>query len=70
MTRAEYRNGGALLTAPRGNQLPHARLTPELVKAIRSNADNLTAQQWAQLLNVHIRTIDGVRAFRTWRHVR
>ena len=69
MTRAEY------LANPhpycrRGNDLPHARLTPDLVRAIRRNVHGWTAKQWAQHLGLHIRTIEGVRVFRTWRHVR
>jgi hypothetical protein len=69
MTRADY------LACPhlycrRGNDLPHARLTPDLVREIRRTASSRTARQWAESLGLHVRTIEGVRSFRTWRHVR
>jgi len=56
--------------APRGEQLGHARLDAETVRSIRANVYGWTARQWAQALGVHQRTIDGVRSYRTWRHVR
>ena len=69
MTREEYLCGGARMTCPRGNRLPHAKLNPELVLEIRKNRHGLTAKQWAEKLNVHVRTIEGVRSYRTWGHV-
>lgn len=69
MTRHEYRNGGALQSARRGTDLPHARLTPAVVREIRANRHGLTAKQWAAKLGVHIRTIDKVRDYKTWIHV-
>ena len=45
MTRHEYRNGGALQYTKRGNDLPQARLTPELVREIRANRQGMTAKQ-------------------------
>lgn len=69
MNRDEYR-ASAHLYCRRGNDLPHARLTPDLVREIRLNVRGWTARQWAESLGLHQRTIDGVRSFRTWRHVR
>ena len=69
MNRYEYRNGGALQSARRGNDLPHARLTPELVREIRANRHGLTAKQWAAKLGTHLRTIEKVRHYETCIHV-
>lgn len=68
MTRDEYLSR-AHEFAPRGEQLPHARLNAETVRAIRTNRRGLTARQWAEQLGVHQRTIDKVRDYRSWRHV-
>lgn len=54
----------------RGNQLPHAKLSPERVRAIRANVNGWTAKRWAEMLRVHVRTIDAVRTFQNWKHVR
>lgn len=56
--------------AARGRELPQSKLTDDIVRRIRENKDGLTASQWAEKLGVHRRTIDGVRSYRTWRHVR
>ena len=69
MTRFEYQLWGARAMAKRGNDLPHARLDPEKVRAIRANVRGLTAQQLADVYGVHIRTIDKVRVRETWAHV-
>lgn len=69
MTRFEYQLWGAKAIAKRGNDLSHARLDPEKVRAIRANARGLTAQQLADVYGVHIRTIDKVRVRETWAHV-
>ena len=69
MTRDEYRASGAKLTAKRGNDLPHAKLNPETVRAIRANVAKMTAKEWADSLGLHQRTIDKVRTFGSWRHV-
>ena len=53
----------------RGNDLPHAVLNPEIVRAIRKNVRGETAKQLAMKYGVHIRTIDKVRTFQTWVHV-
>lgn len=69
MTRAEYINGGAMLTCKRGSELPQSRLNADLVREIRRNRHGLTAKQWAEKLGLHVRTIDAVRTFKSWRHV-
>lgn len=67
MSRDEYLSR-AYEFAARGAQLPQTKLTPELVREIRSNRA-MTAKQWAEKLGVHVRTITGAREYRTWRHV-
>lgn len=69
MSRHEYVNGGARLVCKRGTDLPHARLDPDKVRAIRANKGGWTSKQWAQHLGVHLRTIESVRDYRTWVHV-
>ena len=69
MTRTEYRNGGAIQHARRGSDLPHARLTPDLVLDIRANRQGLTAREWAAAIGCHYRTIEKVRHYETWIHV-
>ena len=69
MTRHQYLNGGALLVCARGNRLPHAKLNPDTVRAIRVNRHGWTAKKWAKHLGLHIRTVEGARSFRTWKHV-
>ena len=56
--------------AKRGNDLPHAKLDPELVRQIRANRNGWTAKRWAQHLGVHLRTVEAVRSYKNWRHVR
>ena len=68
MTRFEYANGGALQHARRGTDLPHARLTPDLVREIRANRKGLTARQWAKSIGCHYRTVEKVRHYETWIH--
>lgn len=69
MTRREYVNGGARLVCKRGTDLPHARLDPDKVRAIRANAEGWTSKQWAAHYGVHQRTIEAVRGYRNWVHV-
>jgi acetyl-CoA acetyltransferase len=69
MTRADYLLYGAISTALRGEQLPHAKLTTADVVAIRRNVRGMTAKQLAAQYGVHKRTIDAVRERRNWRHV-
>lgn len=68
MTRFEYQQYGARARALRGNDLPHARLDPVKVLAIRASSDK-TAKQLAAEFGVHYRTIEKVRAYETWGHV-
>jgi len=68
MTRDDYLLFGARVTAKRGNDLPHAKLNPELVRYVRST--DKTAKQLAAELGTHIRTIEHVRVYRSWAHVR
>lgn len=53
----------------KGTSLPKARLDEAKVKAIRENRHGWPAWKWAELYNVHIRTIDKVRNYGSWRHV-
>lgn len=69
LNRAEYQVR-AHEYACRGRELPQSKLNDDIVRIIRENKDGLTASQWAEYLGVHRRTIDGVRSYRTWRHVR
>ena len=71
MTRYEYLNGGAHITARRSNQLPQTKLEPEQVKEIRRlhswkqeqiaklNAE-FSAKGLASKFGVHYRTIEKV----------
>ena len=53
----------------RGVELPQHRLTPDNVRAIRANPHGWTARQWARELGVHVRTIEKVQMYASWRHV-
>lgn len=70
--RETYR-AEARFYALRGNDLPHAVLTPSLVREIRSRTKSggytKTARQWAQEIGCSIPTIERCRAFETWGHV-
>lgn len=78
-TRDEY-----LLAArafvKRGEDLPHAKLTPELVAEIRSARrqreklrkyidENLTNQALAKKYGVHVRTIEKAITNESWSHL-
>lgn len=67
MSREEYLEQ-AHYNAPRGNELPHAKLNPSLVREIRSS--NEPRKSIASRLGVHYRTIEKVRQWETWIHVR
>ena len=69
MTRHEYEQWGAKSIAVRGTALPHARLDPIKVRAIRANVKGKTARQQAEEFGVHYRTIEKVRYYETWGHV-
>lgn len=56
--------------ALRGNDLPQSKLNPGAVRFIRKNELGLTRQQLADTFKVHINTIDKVRTYQTWAHVK
>lgn len=79
MTRDEYLIRSVEL-APRGNKLPHAKLSPDQVECIRSSAkqrdrlrqhirDNLSNESLAMQFGVHVRTVEKVLQGYTWSHV-
>lgn len=53
----------------RGNDLPQARLNPELVRRIRCNPNGWSARRWAEELGMHVRSIEKVQQHRSWGHV-
>ncbi len=53
----------------RGERLPHARLTADVVRKIRVNQEGWPRWKWAECLGCHVRTIDKVATYETWRHV-
>jgi predicted DNA-binding protein (UPF0251 family) len=69
LTRGEWRPI-ARLYAPRGEQLPQARLTADDVRAIRASYGPRTAQELASHYRVHRRTIEKIVRWETWSHVR
>ena len=69
LNRDDYRNGGAKRLAKRGTDLPHARLSPDDVRAIRRNVFGKTGKQLAAEFHVHHRTIEKVRSYETWIHI-
>ena len=73
MTRDEWLSV-AYSTAKRGNELPYAKLTPELVRYIRSVYRKFCRQNGApaiaQRLGLHVRTVEKVLTGETWVHVR
>lgn len=71
MTLAEniahgYANG--LYVGNQGENSPHAKLTEDGVRFIRSS--ELTNAELSEILNVSRRTILGVRKGETWKHVK
>lgn len=68
MTRAEYLKCPRLYAA-RGRDLPQSILTVDQVRAIRANVTGRTAQQWADEIGCHVRTVEKVLAYVTWKHV-
>jgi len=67
LNREEYLEQ-AHYNALRGNELTHAKLNPALVREIRSS--NEPRKAIANRLGVHYRTIEKVRQWETWIHVR
>ena len=59
----------AFLYAKRGNELPQAKVTPELVRKIRENRHGWPRRKWAESTGLHIRTIDKICTYETWAHV-
>lgn len=55
--------------AARGSRLPQVVLTEQNVRDIRANRQGWTRKQWAEHLGVHVRTIEKVSTYETWRHV-
>lgn len=69
LQRAEYLQRATEL-ARRGEQITHAKLTERAVRAIRRNVNGWPARIQAQVYGVKKETIDSVRSYRTWRHVK
>jgi hypothetical protein len=61
MNRFEYQQFGAKMLAKRGSDLPHTKLTPDQVAAIRINRHGKTAKTLAADYGVHHRTIEKIR---------
>jgi len=56
--------------AKSGNQLPHAKLNQSIVRKIRIQAEHgITAKSQSSEYGVHIRTIEAIRSYKTWRNV-
>jgi len=59
-----------LYYAKRGNDLPHAKVNPDIVRKIRMDAEQgVTAKSQAAEYGLHVRTIDSIRSYKTWVHV-
>lgn len=52
-----------------GTDYPHAKLTEGNVRAIRDNKPGWTRKQWADVLGVHVRTVDSAARYETYRNV-
>ena len=59
----------AYLYCARGNALPHAKATPEIVRKIRANREGWPRRKWAETTGLHVRTVEKIAAFETWRHI-
>ncbi|HKK47401.1 MAG TPA: hypothetical protein VJ964_17870 [Balneolaceae bacterium] len=66
MDRAEYLSR-TYEFAPRGNQLPQTKLTPDQVRQCRDYSK--TAREWAAILGVHYRTVEKARHYETHKGV-
>jgi hypothetical protein len=64
LSRDEYLSGMTYAYAPRGNDLPHAKLTPDKVREIR--ASNETGAALAKKLGIHENTVYAVRRYERW----
>ena len=58
----------AFLYHRRGNALPQSKLTPALVREIRASSE--PRKEIARRLGLHYRTIEKVRQYETWIHVK
>lgn len=54
----------------RGKDLSHSKLTEDLVREIRATKGQIINREWAARLGVSRRSIERVRAYETWIHVR
>ena len=70
MTHGREMMSGHRYNGPRGTAHYAARLDDDAVRAIRANRHGLTRRQLAAHFGVHLRTVEKVCAFETWRHVR
>lgn len=69
ITRRDYLCN-TLQYAKRGNDLPHAKVNPDIVRKIRIAAEaGATSKSLAAEYGVHYRTIEKIRSYETWRHV-
>jgi hypothetical protein len=55
--------------AAKGNQLPQAIVTPELVIQIRKTTFAKSAKRWAKEPGMHHRSIEKIRSYGSWKHV-
>lgn len=55
----------------RGNQLPHAKLTPEIVRECRQRwmSSRITYRELAKEYGVHLQTMTKAINRMTWKHV-
>jgi hypothetical protein len=53
----------------RGNDLPHSKVNPAIVREIRANRMGWPDHRWASSLGLHVRTINKIRTRETWAHV-
>lgn len=69
MTRTEYLEH-AVARARRGSSQPSAKLDEAKVRHIRTRLRHRTHNDVAAMYGVHKRTIEKLRSFETWTHVR
>ncbi|RLA56153.1 MAG: hypothetical protein DRR04_14260 [Gammaproteobacteria bacterium] len=69
MNRYEYLQRAREFAA-RGCALKQSRLDANKVRYIRKNEGGMTARALASLFGVHYRTIEKVRHYETWVHVK
>lgn len=69
MERGEYLSRAREFAA-RGASLSQSKLDSVKVNWIRENKDGHTAKKQAEILGVHYRTVEKVRYYETWTHIR